>query len=118
MLLLGYELEKQNPGCRFVYSEYPGAEAYKTVNLRAQEGDPVDIYSGGGSSIAQDGGAEWKAGMLVDLTKAMESPAFGQSTGRWLDSFNAAAPVSYTHLDVYKRQAMVCTMMRMKAIIP
>ena len=91
MLLLGYELEQQNPACKFVYSEYPGAEAYKAVNLRAQEGDPVDIYSGGGSSLAPDGGEEWKAGLLVDLTEAMDTPPHGASSGRWFDTFNAAA---------------------------
>jgi raffinose/stachyose/melibiose transport system substrate-binding protein len=91
MLLLGYELEQQNPACRFVYSEYPGPQAYQAVNLRAQEGDPVDIYSGGGSSLAADGGEEWKAGLLVDLTEAMDTPAHGASSGRWFDTFNAAA---------------------------
>ncbi|MCC7354990.1 MAG: carbohydrate ABC transporter substrate-binding protein [Anaerolineae bacterium] len=89
--LVGYRLEQENPECKFVYSEYPGAEAYKAVTLRAQEGDPVDIDAGGGTSLAPGGGELWKSGLYYDLAKDMKTPAYGQTGGTWLDTFNAAA---------------------------
>jgi ABC-type glycerol-3-phosphate transport system substrate-binding protein len=90
-IALGYRLEVENPECKFVLTEFPGAEAYKGVTLRAQEGDPVDIRSGGASSLAPGGGEEWKAGYLYDLTADMKTPAYGQTSGTWFDTFNAAA---------------------------
>lgn len=90
--LLGFEFEKQNPQCKFVFTEYPGAEAFKTVALRAQEGDPVDItVSGGASSLETGGGEAWKAGLIYDLANDMKAPPYGQTNGTWFDTFNAAA---------------------------
>lgn len=89
--LLGYRLEEENPECEFVYSEYPGAEAYKAVTLRAQEGDPPDIRAGSASSLAPGGGEEWQAGYIYDLAEDMKTPPYGETTGTWWDTFNAAA---------------------------
>lgn len=91
MIALGYRLEAENPECDFVFTEYPGAEAYKTVNLRAQEGDPVDVYSGGANALVPGGGDEWKAGLIHDLAADMAGPAYNPDNGTWIDTFTAGA---------------------------
>lgn len=90
MMALGYRLEAENPECDFVFSEFPGAEAYKVVSLRAQEGDPVDVFSGGANAVI-GGGPEWEAGLLYDLAADMAQPAYGKTEGTWYDTFNAGA---------------------------
>lgn len=96
--LIGYRLEAENPECKFVYTEYPGAEAYKAVSLRAQEGDPPSIDAAGGSSLAPGGGDAWKAGYYYDLAKEMQEPAYGETSGTWFDTFNEAAQ-KYMQID-------------------
>jgi raffinose/stachyose/melibiose transport system substrate-binding protein len=89
--LVGLQLEAENPECKFAYTEYPGAEAYKTVALRAQEGDPPDIFAGGADSLQPGGGEAWQAGLIYDLAADMQTPPYGATEGTWFDTFNAAA---------------------------
>lgn len=91
MTALGYRLEAENPECDFVFTEYPGAEAYKTVSLRAQEGDPPDVYSGGANALVPGGSPEWKAGLIYDLAKDMAGPAYNPDNGTWIDTFTPGA---------------------------
>jgi ABC-type glycerol-3-phosphate transport system substrate-binding protein len=96
MRLVGLRLQEEHPECDFIYSEYPGAEAYKAVGLRAQEGDPVDIGGGGASSFVEGGGEEWQAGYYFDLKDVMQEPPYGATSGTWYDTFNAAAQKQMT----------------------
>lgn len=92
--LVGYRFESENPDCRFVYSEYPGVEGGKALALRAQEGDPVSIAESAGvssSGTAASISQLWESGLYYDLAADMQTPAYGQTEGTWLDTFNAAA---------------------------
>ncbi len=95
--LIGYRFETENPECKFEYSEYPGIEGGKALNLRAQEGDPVSIAETGGvtsNNTSANIQQLWESGLYYDLAKDMDTPAYGQTSGKWLDSFNAAAQQS------------------------
>ena len=92
--LLGYRLEQENPECSFMYSEYPGVEGGNAMTLRAKEGDPVSIAESTGINNTGTADAikkQWEEGLIFDLSEAMQTPAYGQSEGKWFDTFNAAA---------------------------
>ncbi|MGI6250386.1 MAG: ABC transporter substrate-binding protein [Anaerolineaceae bacterium] len=92
--LLGYRLEQENPECEFLFSEYPGPEGAQAMVLRAKEGDPVSITESGGIVSGGNPNAirkNWEEGLIFDLSEAMQEPAYGQTEGKWIDTFNAAA---------------------------
>jgi raffinose/stachyose/melibiose transport system substrate-binding protein len=100
--LIGYRFETENPECKFTYSEYPGVEGGKALALRAQEGDPVSIAESAG--VTSNGTSAniqqlWDSGLYYDLAKDMQTPAYGQTSGKWLDTFNAAAQQSMVTQD-------------------
>lgn len=92
--LVGYRFEQENPDCQFKYSEYPGVEGGKAMSLRAKEGDPVSIAESTGinnTGTADQIKKQWEEGLIYDLSADMATPAYGETEGTWLDTFNSAA---------------------------
>ncbi len=92
--LVGAQVEKDNPQCTFKYSEYPGIDGAKAMDLRAKDGNPVDVQGGGIGSDGTDQATidkKWAEGLVYDLAKDMQTPAYGQTSGKWFDTFNGGA---------------------------
>ncbi len=92
--LVGAQVEKDFPQCTFKYSEYPGADGATAMDLRAKDGNPVDVEGGGIGNNGSDPSLiekQWAEGIVYDEAKDMTTPAYGQTSGTWLDTFNGAA---------------------------